>query len=146
MFRSSSYHTIDTKGRVIIPARFRNILKTDAVYGVVVSNMDDCLYAYTFTEWEKLEKRILAAKSGAMSNLRRFFLGNSCECYCDKQDRILIPKNLREYAQLEKDIVLVGNLDRIEIWSRTKWEDVNKQMELELKKEEVKEERAFLGL
>ncbi|MBU2454674.1 MAG: division/cell wall cluster transcriptional repressor MraZ, partial [Proteobacteria bacterium] len=66
MFRSSSFHTIDTKGRVIIPSRFRNILKTDKIYGVMVSNKDDCLYAYTFSEWEKVETRILQAKSSAM--------------------------------------------------------------------------------
>jgi len=112
----------------------------------MVSNMDDCLYAYTSSEWEKVEKRILSAKSRAMAQLRRFFLGNSCECLCDKQDRILIPKSLREYAQLEKDIVLVGNLDRFEIWSREKWDKVNRATEQELKKEEVKEELASIGL
>ena len=81
-----------------------------------------------------------------MGEFRRFFLGNSCECLCDKQDRILIPKNLREYANLEKDIVLVGNLDRFEIWARDQWETINKKMELKLKKEEVREEIASLGL
>jgi len=55
VFRSSSFHTIDSKGRVIIPSRFRNILKADKIYGVMVSNKDDCLYAYTFSEWEKVE-------------------------------------------------------------------------------------------
>jgi len=146
VFRSSSSHTIDTKGRVIIPSRFRNILKADKVYGVMVSNKDDCLYAYTFSEWEKVETKILAAKSGAMEEFRRFFLGNSCECTCDKQDRILIPKSLREYANLEKEIVLVGNLNHIEIWDRTQWNKVNKRVEQKLKKEEVKEEIASLGL
>ena len=146
MFRSSSSHTIDTKGRVIIPSRFRNILKADKVYGVMVSNKDDCLYAYTFSEWEKVETKVLAAKSSAMEDFRRFFLGNSCECMCDRQDRILIPKSLRKYANLEKEIVLVGNLDRFEIWDRNQWDKINKEMELKLKKEEVKEEIASLGL
>ncbi len=146
MFRSSSFHTIDAKGRIIIPARFRNILKADKVYGVMVSNKDDCLYAFTFTEWEKVEAKILAAKSSAMADFRRFFLGNSCECMCDRQDRIRIPQSLREYAGLTKEIVLVGNLDRFEIWARDRWDEVNKKMEQELKKEEVKEEIASLGL
>jgi MraZ protein len=146
VFRSSSFHTIDAKGRIIIPSRFRNILKADKVYGVVVSNKDDCLYAYTFSEWEKVENKILSTKTNAMADFRRFFLGNSCECMCDRQDRILIPKSLRKYANLEKDIVLVGNLDRFEIWDRTLWDNINKEMEQKLKKEEVKEEIASLGL
>lgn len=146
MFRSSSYHTIDVKGRVIIPSRFKNILKADKAYGVMVSNKDDCLYAYTFSEWEKVETKILSAKTSAMGEFRRFFLGNSSECMCDKQDRILIPKSLREYANLEKDIVLVGNLDRFEIWARDQWDKINKKMEQKLKKEEVREEIASLGL
>ena len=112
----------------------------------MVSNKDDCLYAYSFSEWDKVEARILAAKSSAMSEFRRFFLGNSCECLCDKQDRILIPKSLREYAKLEKDIVLVGNLDHFEIWDRDQWDTINKKMEQKLKKEEVREEIASLGL
>jgi transcriptional regulator MraZ len=146
VFRSSSFHTIDAKGRVIIPSRFRNILKADKLYGVMVSNKDDCLYAYTFSEWEKVETKILSAKTSAMGAFRRFFLGNSCECMCDRQDRILIPKSLREYANLEKDIVLVGNLDRFEIWNRDQWNTINKEMEQKLKQEEVKEEIASLGL
>ncbi|MDA3916644.1 MAG: division/cell wall cluster transcriptional repressor MraZ [Deltaproteobacteria bacterium] len=146
MFRSSSFHTIDAKGRIIIPSRFRNILKSDKIYGVMISNKDDCLYAYTFSEWEKVENKILSTKTNAMADFRRFFLGNSCECMCDRQDRILIPKSLREYANLEKDIVLVGNLDRFEIWDRDQWDKINKEMEQKLKKEEVKEEIASLGL
>lgn len=146
MFRSSSFHTIDTKGRIIIPSRFRNILKAESLYGVMVSNKDDCLYAYTFSEWEKVEEKILSTKTSAMGDFRRFFLGNSCECLCDRQDRILIPKSLREYAKLEKEIVLVGNLDRFEIWARDQWDKVNNEMEQKLKKEEVKEEIASIGL
>ncbi len=112
----------------------------------MVSNKDDCLYAFTFTQWEKVESKILSAKTNAMADFRRFFLGNSCECLCDKQDRIRIPQNLREYAGLTKEIVLVGNLDRFEIWARDRWDEINRKMEQELKKEEVREEIASLGL
>ncbi|MCP4022728.1 MAG: division/cell wall cluster transcriptional repressor MraZ, partial [Desulfobacteraceae bacterium] len=92
------------------------------------------------------EKRILSAKSRHMLQFKRFFLGNACECSCDKQDRILLPQNLREYADLEKEIVLVGVLDHFEIWSRSKWDQVNLKMEAELEKAEVREEIASLGL
>ncbi len=81
-----------------------------------------------------------------MRHFKRFFLGNACECMCDKQDRILISPTLREYADLNKEIVLVGILDHFEIWSRQRWEEENKRIELELEKEEVKEEIASLGL
>jgi len=145
-FRSSSFHKIDTKGRIIIPSRFKEILKADKTYGVMVTNKDNCLYAYTFGEWEKLEKKILSANSPNINEFRRFFLGNSCDCICDKQDRIRIPQNLREYANLTKDIVLVGNLDRFEIWDRENWDQVNKTVEIKLKKKEVKEEFTPLGL
>lgn len=146
MFRSSSFHTIDPKGRVIIPARFRKVLQADDEYGVVISNKDGCIYAYTFSEWKNLEQKILATKSASMEKFKRFFLGNACPLKCDNQDRILIPQSLRTYADIEKDIVLVGVLDRFEIWSREKWDHENLKMEQELEKEEVREEIASLGL
>lgn len=146
MFRSSSNHKIDAKGRIIVPSRFKNILKADDTYGVMVTNMDGCLYAYTFSEWKDLENRILKNKSIEMAAFRRFFLGNSCECLCDKQDRIRIPAELREYANLKKDIVLVGNLDRFEIWDKEQWDAINKQVEQTLKNEEARKEIASMGL
>lgn len=146
MFRSSSFHTIDPKGRIIIPARFRKVLKADDEYGVVISIKDGCIYAYTFDEWKNLEQKIRAAKSATMEKFKRFFLGNACPLKCDKQDRILIPQSLRTYADIDKEIVLVGVLDRFEIWSREKWDHENLKMEQELEKEEVQEEIASLGL
>jgi len=146
VFRSSSFHTIDPKGRIIIPARFRKVLKADDEYGVVISIKDGCIYSYTFDEWKNLEQRIRATKSATMERFKRFFLGNACPLKCDKQDRILIPQSLRTYADIEKDIVLVGVLDRFEIWAREKWDQENLKMEQELEKEEVREEIASLGL
>lgn len=146
MFRSSSFHKIDAKGRVIIPARFKDELKRDNVNGVVISRKDGCIYAYTFKEWEKVEAKILAVKTPALAEFRRLFLGNSCECMCDKQDRILIPQTLREYAGLGKEIVLVGNLDHFEIWDRERWETVSSEMEQKLNEKEAQEEIASLGI
>lgn len=148
MFRGSSLHTIDSKGRIIVPARFREIIKADDNNGVMISRMDSGLMAYTQTEWRKIETRILSLseKSGSMRRFRRVFIGGAFECPCDKQGRILIPPMLRQYAELSREIVLVGVLDHFEIWSREKWEKENLHMEKDMKKEEVRNEIAKLGL
>jgi MraZ protein len=148
MFRGSSFHTIDPKGRIIIPARFRDVIKADGSYGVMLSRMDGGLMAYTYDGWRKIENRILslAEKSESMRRFRRVFIGGSFECPCDKQDRILIPQNLREYAEFDRDIVLVGVLDHFEIWSRDSWNKENMYLEKDMKKEDVRNEIAKLGL
>ena len=120
MFRGSSFHNLDAKGRIIIPARFRDVIKSDGSDSVMVSRMDKCLVAFKMDEWRKLESRILAMAevSGNIRRFRRVFIGGAFECSCDKQDRILIPPSLRQYAEFDKEIVLVGVLDHFEIWSR----------------------------
>jgi MraZ protein len=148
MFRGSSFHTIDEKGRIIIPARFRDVLKAGGGDGVMVSRLDKSLFAYTFEEWSKIENKILsmAEKSGNMRRFRRVFIGGAFECICDKQGRILIPPSLRQYSELEKEIVLVGVLDHFEIWSRKNWENENSTIEEDLENEEVRNEISKLGL
>ncbi len=148
MFRGSSFHTIDTKGRIIVPARFRDMIKADGSYGVMLSRMDQGLVAYTYDGWRKIENRILslAEKSESMRRFRRVFIGGSFECPCDKQDRVLIPQNLREYAELDREIVLVGVLDHFEVWSRENWDQENMHLEKDMKKEDVRNEIAKLGL
>lgn len=148
MFRGTSFHTTDAKGRIKIPSRFRVMIKNGETDGVMVSRMDSCLVAYPFEEWEKIETKILslAEKSEYMRSFRRFFIGGASECFCDKQDRILIPPLLRQYSEIEKDIVLIGVLDHFEIWSKQKWEAADKAMEDEMQKEEVRNEIAKLGL
>ncbi len=148
MFRGSSFHTIDTKGRIIVPARFRDIVRSDGSYGVMLSRMDRGLVAYTYDGWRKIENRILslAEKSESMRRFRRVFIGGSFECPCDKQDRVLVPQNLREYAGLDREIVLVGVLDHFEIWSRENWDRENVYLEKDMKKEDVRNEIAKLGL
>ena len=148
MFRGSSFHTIDSKGRIIIPARFRDVIKAQGSNGVMVSRMDGALVAYPYDEWRKIETRILslAEKSENMRRFRRVFIGGAFECSCDKQDRILIPQNLRHYAEIDKEIVLVGVLDHFEIWSRKSWDRENIHLEKDMKKEGVRNEIAKLGL
>jgi MraZ protein len=148
MFRSSSFHTIDDKGRFAVPARFRDILRASEVDGVTVTTLDGCLKAYAREEWRKIEKRILdlAEKSDSMRRFRRWFIGRACECTCDKQGRVLIPPALRQYAEIEREIVLVGVLDHFEIWSRSKWDEENAALEGDMQQEELRNQIAKLGL
>jgi len=148
VFRGSSNHTIDSKGRIIIPTRFRDMIKTNGEEGVVITRMDECLKTYPYNAWAEIEKKILSlsVKSDAMRRFRRVFIGGAFECTCDKQGRVLIPPTLREYAKLEKEIVLVGVLDHFEIWSRDRWDTENSRLDEDLKKEDVRLEIAELGL
>ena len=147
MFRGCSFHTIDQKGRIIVPARFRDIIKANGD-GVMVSTMDRCLVAYTFEDWREIENKILslAEKSESMRRFRRIFIGGAFQCACDKQERILIPPSLRTYAEFEREIALVGVLDHFEIWAREKWEKEQHHMEADMQKEDVRNEIAKLGL
>jgi MraZ protein len=148
-FFGTSEHTIDEKGRIIIPARFRQALDALGSGGVVVAPMDKTLFVYSYDRWSEVSEKInsQAEKSDTMRRFRRFFIGNAADCPCDKQGRILVPSNLRGYAALEKDISLVGVTDHFEVWNREKWKKENALLEEEdMKKEEVRNEIAKLGL
>ena len=131
MFEEPSFHTIDPKGRIIIPARFRDDIKASGEYGIVVSNLNKCLYAYTIPGWQVTKEKIFGVNNATTQALKRFFVGNACRLACDKQDRILVPPYLREYADLGKEIVLLGVGDHFEIWDKERWmEDRRKDEEL----------------
>ena len=148
MFRGSSFHTIDAKGRIIVPARFRELIKNGDTAEVMLAQLDGGLMAYPMDRWHEIEGRILAMekKSATMRRFRRVFVGGASECQCDKQDRILIPPLLRAYAGLEKDIVMVGALHHFEIWSKQYWEKENLDLEKDMQQEGVRNEIAELGL
>ncbi|MDL1964621.1 MAG: division/cell wall cluster transcriptional repressor MraZ [Deltaproteobacteria bacterium] len=148
MFRGSSFHTIDSKGRIIIPARFRDIVKAGGSDGVMVTRLDRALFVYTFDQWSKIESKVLsmAETSEYMRRFRRVFIGGASGCSCDKQGRILIPPVLRQYAELDKEVVLVGQIAHFEIWSKENYEQEVMQMEEDMKKEAVSNEIAKLGL
>ncbi len=151
MFRTRSSHTIDAKGRLIIPARFRDLLKAGGGDGVVVTGMPGvvkALHSYTFEEWSRIETQILSLpkKSEEMRRFIRFFIGGASECSCDKQGRVLIPPDLRNYAGLKKEIMLVGVLDHFEIWSRENWDNDQKYLEKDMLKEDFKNEIENIGL
>ena len=148
MFRGSSFHTIDPKGRIIVPARFRDVIKASGADSVMITRMDRCLFAYTHDQWNKLEQKILhlPEKSESMRRFQRVFIGAAHDCKCDAQGRVLIPPFLKQYSELEKEIVLVGVLDRFEIWSRENWDSENGLMEKDMGDERVRQEIAQLGL
>ena len=122
MFTGEYNHTIDAKGRLIVPAKFREILGDNFI---VTKGLDGCLFVYPNDEWTRFEEKL---KSLPLTNknarqFTRFFLAGAAACEVDKQGRILLPQVLREFASLEKDVVLVGVASRIEIWSRERWDE-----------------------
>jgi MraZ protein len=125
MFRGRHEHTIDPKGRVSIPAKFREFLTKKFDERLVITNFDGCLVAYPYEEWIRLEEKAssLSMVKKETRSFMRFFFSSAIECILDKQGRILIPQTLREYADLEKEVVLVGQLRKIEIWSKERWND-----------------------
>ena len=120
MFMGEYNHTIDAKGRLIIPAKFRETLGEEFI---LTKGLDGCLSIYPMDEWESFEEKLKAlplTDKNARAFLR-FFVAGATSCELDKQGRILVPSTLREFAGLEKEVVLTGNLTRIEVWSKEKW-------------------------
>ena len=122
MFMGEYNHTIDAKGRLIIPSRFRELLGEEFV---LTKGLDGCLSIYPMSEWEAFEQKLraLPLTNKNARTFSRFFVAGATPCELDKQGRILIPQTLREFAGLDKDVVLTGNLNRIEVWSKEKWTD-----------------------
>lgn len=122
MFMGEYNHSIDTKGRVIIPAKFREQL---GEHFVVTKGLDGCLWVFAEEEWEEFSGKLreLPVANKDARKFARFFLAGAAEAETDKLGRILIPQILREYAKLEKDVALVGTGNRVEIWDKTAWDD-----------------------
>lgn len=141
MFMGEYNHTIDAKGRLSVPSRLREALGEEFV---ITKGLDGCLFAYTKEEWSVFEEK-LGALPLTNSNARkfsRFFLAGAAVAEVDKQGRILIPPVLREFAALEKDVVLIGVSRRVEIWSKERWEAENTFDDVE----EIAEHMEGLGL
>ena len=130
MFMGEYNHTVDTKGRLIVPSKFREQLGDEFV---VTKGLDGCLFVYSKSEWENIEEKFrnvpLTTKDAR--KFARFFFAGAASCEVDKQGRILLPAHLREFAGLEKDVVLVGVGSRVEIWSKDKWEAMNSDADMD---------------
>ncbi len=143
VFIGEYQHTLDPKGRVIMPSRFRDGLGESFV---VTKGLDNCLFVYPQGEWEELERKLrtLPLTSKDARAFTRFFFSGATECELDKQGRILIPANLREYAGLDKDLIIIGVASRIEIWGKERWEDYNRDANLD--HQSIVEKMAELGI
>ena len=129
MLMGTYSHSLDVKGRMIVPSKLRDGLGEDFV---ITKSMDRCLALYPKEAWESFTKKLdelPKISSEPARQLRRFFFGNSQVCEQDKQGRILIPANLREYAGLEKDITLIGVDDHVEIWDEGAWTAYNEKLD-----------------
>jgi MraZ protein len=120
MFMGEYNHNVDTKGRMIVPAKFRDELGDSFI---VTRGLDKCLFAYPMNEWKIIEEKLKTlplTKKDARA-FTRFFFSGAIECEVDKQGRINIPSSLRTYADLEKECVVIGVSERVEIWAKESW-------------------------
>jgi len=126
MFRGITNLSVDTKGRLAIPSRYRNsIIDTSKSQTVVtVDHTDHCLLIYPMQDWIKVEEQLmkLSNMNRRSRNVQRLLLGHASECELDNQGRIRIAAPLREYAGLEKKVVLVGQLNKFELWDADTWQ------------------------
>ena len=134
-------HSLDTKGRLIMPAKLRQDIGDKFI---LTKGLDGCLFAFSQTEWNNFEEKLksLPLSDKNARNFVRFFLSGATECEIDKQGRFLIPNNLRTAANLEKDAIIIGVGTRIEIWNKETWEKCDK----EISADEISENMANLGI
>lgn len=143
MFIGEYQHTLDDKGRIIIPSRFRDDLGDGFV---MTKGLDNCLFVYPKSEWNVLEEKLktLPLTNRDARAFIRFFFSGATECILDKQGRVLIPANLREHSKLDKDAVIIGVATRMEIWSKDEWDSYNDDDNLSY--ESIAEKMAELGI
>lgn len=143
MFMGEYQHSLDSKGRLIIPAKFREELGENAV---MTRGLDNCLFLFPQSEWMVLEEKLktLPLTKATARQFVRFLFSGATECDLDKQGRITIPQNLRDYAKVDKDVVVIGVSNRIEIWSCDRWEQY--MQEAEDAYEEIAENIVELGI
>lgn len=115
-------HSVDAKGRMIMPAKFREDL---GEHFIITRGLDNCLFVYSLEEWEEIAKKLKTLPMSQARDIQRFFFSGACEVETDNQGRILIPANLREYANLSRDVVIAGSYSKVEIWDKQNWQEAN---------------------
>ena len=141
MFMGEYNHSVDAKGRLIVPSKFREQLGNEFV---VTKGLDGCLFVYSQEEWKRIEEKFrevnLTTKDAR--KFMRFFFAGAAMCEVDKQGRILIPAALKEFAALQKDVVLIGVGNRAEIWSKERYDGTVTYEDME----EIAKHMSELGL
>ena len=144
MFRGSFEHNVDSKGRVSVPSKFRDIIAERYEGKLVLSiDLDRCVTVYPLEEWEQVEKKIqnVPQMQKEVKDYMRFVFSSATECELDRQGRILIPPALRERAGITKSVVVVGIINKIEVWDRVTWDARRSQ-----NSDKIGEALASLGL
>lgn len=137
MFTGEYNHTIDAKGRIIVPSKLREGLGD---LFVITRGLEGCLFVYPDEEWKNFVSQLKELPGTKQARkLQRAFLSSAVYCDIDKQGRVLIPANLREHAALEKDVVFAGLDQRIELWSKERWDEINDYSDIDEAAEELSE-------
>lgn len=136
-------HSLDVKGRLIMPAKLREDMGEKFI---ITKGLDGCLFGFSQNEWFSFEEKLktLPLTNKNARDFVRFFLSGAIECEIDKQGRFLIASNLREYANMEKDVVIIGVGTRLEIWDRDKWKIYNSDKNIS--PDEIAENMTMLGI
>lgn len=147
-FSGKYYYTVDLKGRIIVPAPFREMLSSNYSSKLYITNapFDKCLYIYPLEEWNKLQDqvRIKPRSDEAIRFFMRRVIASAVEVEMDKQGRILVPVALREDAHINSNVVLAGQIERIELWDRNEWDDLFDPEKIDRKS--IEEKLAAYGL
>ncbi len=139
MFMGEYDHSIDAKGRAIVPSKLRDALGEEFI---ATRGLEGCLFLYPNSEWESFCAKLQALPSNKQARtLQRHLMSKAMEVSIDKQGRILIPQKLREHAELTKDIVFVGNGNRVELWDKSRWDETS-----DIPIEEIDESMESLGI
>ncbi|MDD4954251.1 MAG: division/cell wall cluster transcriptional repressor MraZ [Candidatus Omnitrophica bacterium] len=126
MFYGEYLHSIDRKGRLILPAKFREVAKGNFIEKFFVTRgLDKCLFMFAEEEWRSQENKFKAISFTKQQGrtFNRLYFSGAVDVAPDKQGRILLPQYLKDFAEIKKDVVLVGVSNRIEIWARNSWQE-----------------------
>ncbi len=134
-------HSLDAKGRLIMPAKLREDIGEKFI---ITKGLDGCLFAFSLEEWKNFEQKLrsLPISNKDARTFSRFFFAGAMDCEIDKQGRFLISNNLRTFAELEKEVVIIGMDSRIEIWSKQKWQNTDD----DISADEIAEKMEMLGI